>query len=185
MTLCRFLASLTSCRFLARCLSSSLSASSFCLFSDLSAVALRFAHRELHERRGKTVRKLDHRYCHIVVRLCFCTRHVLAPNSRESFSAGLCRAKITEICAKWCPCPQVSRRLPPPLADREAPRTWHCVCIEYCNTLPCPSFILTDNNCPIVDAFDNFIVVHIKSIVIWFTLQQLLMTQQMRENIAK
>ncbi len=67
---------------LPRCLSSSLSASSLCLFSDLSllrsgsssdfsAIAFRLAYRELHEWRGEAVRKLDHRYCHIAVRLCF------------------------------------------------------------------------------------------------------------------
>ncbi len=32
------------------------------------------AYRELYERQGETVRKLDHKYCHIAVRLCFQTR---------------------------------------------------------------------------------------------------------------
>ncbi len=68
--------------------------------SDLSDVELRFAHRELYEWRGEAVRKLDHKYCHIAVRLCFCIRHVLAPISGESFSVGLRLAKTTEVRAK-------------------------------------------------------------------------------------
>ncbi len=58
------------------------------------------AYQELYEGRGEAVRKLDHKYCHIAVRLCFCIRHVLAPILGESFSVGLRRAKTTEICAK-------------------------------------------------------------------------------------
>ncbi len=45
--------------------------------------------------------------------------YVLIPNSGEKFLGRSHRAKTTEICAKWCPCPQTSRRLPPPLAYRE------------------------------------------------------------------
>ncbi len=58
------------------------------------------AYRETHERRGEAVRKLDHKYCHIVVRLCFCIRHVLAHIRGESFSVGLHLAKITGVRAK-------------------------------------------------------------------------------------
>ncbi len=39
--------------------------------SDLSAIAFKLAHRDLHEGRGEAVRKPDHKYCHIAVRLCF------------------------------------------------------------------------------------------------------------------
>ncbi len=67
------------------------------------------AYRELHEWRGETVRKLDHKYCHIVVRLCFCIRRVLTTYFRESFSVGLRRAKITEVRAKEGLCLSLSR----------------------------------------------------------------------------
>ncbi len=68
--------------------------------SDFSAIAFRLAYRELYEWRGEAVRKLDHKYCHIVVRLCFCIRHVPSPIRGESFSVGLRLAKITEVRAK-------------------------------------------------------------------------------------
>ncbi len=87
-------------RFLARCMFSGHSARPLCLCPSLSAVTFMLAYRELYEWRGEAVRKLDHKYCHIVVRLCFCIRHVLAPIRGESFSVGLRLAKITEICAK-------------------------------------------------------------------------------------
>ncbi len=109
-------------RFLARSSSSDLLLSHSGLPASLSAcpqtsrqLPTPLAYRELHEWRGEAVRKPDHKYCHIAVRLCFCTRHVLAPISGESFSVGLRLAKITEARAKWYPCPQAS-----------------CYCVQAC-----------------------------------------------------
>ncbi len=95
-------------RFLARCMFSYLPVLRSGLFSGSSALAFKPAHRELHERHGKTVRKLDHRYCHIAVRLCFQIKHVLIHAQGEFLAerlfcrllAPLRRAKITEVRAK-------------------------------------------------------------------------------------
>ncbi len=98
-TVCRFLApSLLVLRPLA--IAFGLAPKPLCLRSGLLAVTLRLAHRELHERRGEAVRKLDHKYCQHCNQAIFCTRHVLAPISGASFSVGLRLAKITEVRAK-------------------------------------------------------------------------------------
>ncbi len=102
-------------RFLARCMFSGHSARPLCLPSDFSAIAFRLVYRGLYERQSETVRKLDHKYCHIAVRLCFQTRVCACTYLRGEFLADrlFCRllapllpAKTTETCAKWCPCPK-------------------------------------------------------------------------------
>ncbi len=93
-------------RFLARCMSSGHSARPLCLPSDFLRLRSGLPTESSMNGTARPCENSTTDIANTANRLFFCTRHVLAPVSRESFSAGLCRAKTTETCAKWCPCPK-------------------------------------------------------------------------------